>query len=459
MSTSVVILAAGKGTRMKTGRAKVLHEAAGRTLLGWALHEAAAVEPDEVVVVVGHAADQVAAAAPDGVATVLQEPQLGTADAVRVGLSGLSASPDTVLVLPGDMPLVTGESLRRLVAKHQSVGAAATVMTVELDDPDGYGRIVRSGDAVVAIVEDADASPIQREITEVNTSVYVFETDLLRAAIDRVSADNAQGEFYLPDVVAILVGDGHTVAAVAVDASEGVGVNTHGQLAEVAAVLRSRINADLMNAGVAMLDPTRVYIDAEVEVATGASIFPDTYLRGRTTVGSGATIGPSVEADNSTIGAGATVRYAVMDSVIIGPEATVGPYTYLRPGTELKQGSKAGAYVEIKGSVVGRGSKVPHLSYIGDADIGDDANIGAATVTVNYDGETKHRTKVGDRTRVGSDTMLVAPVTIGDDAYTGAGSVITRDVPDGALGIERSDQRNVEGYAERRRKRAEEKAE
>jgi bifunctional UDP-N-acetylglucosamine pyrophosphorylase/glucosamine-1-phosphate N-acetyltransferase len=459
MSTSVVILAAGKGTRMKTGRAKVLHEAAGRTLLGWALEEAAAVDPDEIVVVVGHGSDQVAAAAPSGTKTVVQVPQLGTADAVRVGLEGLVGNPDTVLILPGDMPLVTAESLRTLLDTHNDTAAAGTVMTVQLTDPTGYGRVIRSGESVVGIVEHADATSDQRLIGEVNTSVYIFDTQLLSDAIAKISSDNSQGEYYLPDAIEILISQGHTISAVTVGEAEGIGVNTHGQLAQVAGVLRERINADLMDSGVSMLDPSRVYVDVGVSVAPGATLLPDTYLRGTTTVGTGAVVGPTVEAEDSTIGEGATVRYTVMSSSVIGANAIVGPFTYLRPGTELKEGSKAGAYVEIKESVVGKGSKVPHLSYIGNAEIGEGSNIGAATVTVNYDGEKKHKTKVGDRTRIGSDTMLIAPVTVGDDAYTGAGSVITNDVPDGALGIERSDQRIVEGYAEKRRKRAEEKAE
>ncbi len=459
MSTSVVILAAGKGTRMKTGRAKVLHEAAGRSLLGWALHEAAAVDPKEIVVVVGHDSDEVTQTVPDGVTVVVQEPQLGTADAVRVGLGGLTGDAEHVLVLPGDMPLVTHESLGRLVEAHLTSGASATVMTVDLDAPDGYGRVIRSGDSVVAIVEHVDATPEQRLIGEVNTSVYVFNTAELAEVIAEITTDNAQGEYYLPDAIALLVAKGRTVTGVVVDETEGVGVNTHGQLAEVSAVLRSRINAQLMESGVSMLDPNRVYVDADVDVAPGATLLPDTYLRGTTTVGAGAKIGPGVEIDDSSIGEGATVRHAVLISAVVGANADVGPFTYLRPGAELKEDSKAGAYVEIKASVVGKGSKVPHLSYIGDAEIGEHSNIGAATVTVNYDGETKHRTKVGDRVHIGSDTMLVAPVTVGDDAYTGAGSVITHDVPDGALGIERSDQRIVEGYAEKRRKRSEEKAE
>ncbi|KAA3637171.1 MAG: UDP-N-acetylglucosamine diphosphorylase/glucosamine-1-phosphate N-acetyltransferase [Armatimonadetes bacterium] len=464
MSNSVVILAAGKGTRMRTGHAKSLHVAAGRTLLEWALHIADAVDPAEISVVVGHEADQVAAMCPSGVAVVTQEPQLGTGHATSVGLSGLKSLDATVVVLPADMPLVTPASLRSLVASHAASGDAATIMTVELPDPTGYGRILRTGNGasggnVSGIVEERDATPQQRAITEVNTSVYVFDGLLLADAIDKVTDDNDQSEYYLTDVIGILTAEGHSVGAVIVSEDEGTGVNTQGQLAEVAAVLRGRINAGFLEAGVAMTDPSRVYIDAGVSVSPGTTILPDTYLLGSTTVGEGAIVGPSVEARDSTISANAHVRYSVLDNAVVGERAVVGPYSYLRPGTVLEEGTKAGAYVEIKASVIGRNSKVPHLSYIGDAEVGEDSNVGAATVTVNYDGYNKHKTKIGDRVRIGSDTMLVAPVTIGDDAYTGAGSVITQDVPDGALGVERSDQRNIEGYAEKHRKRAEKEAE
>jgi len=458
MSSSVVILAAGKGTRMRSERAKSLHMAAGRTLLEWAIDIASAVQPAELSIVVGHGRDAVAAECPPGASVVVQEPQRGTGHAAQVGLGGIRNLDATIIVIPGDMPLITHESITRLATAHEAEGNAATVMTVELDDPSGYGRVVRDAGSVVAIVEERDASAEQRSITEVNTSVYAFAGSMLEAALTKVTDNNAQAEYYLTDVIGILVGDGHRVGAVIVPAIEGTGVNTHSQLADVAATLRHRINMGLLDAGVAMIDPARTYIDAGVSVEAGATILPDTYLSGATTVAAGATVGPNVEAHDSTIGTDSRVRYAVLDSAVVGPKATVGPYAYLRPGAVLKEGAKAGTYVEIKGSVVGRNSKVPHLSYIGDAEIGEDSNIGAATITVNYDGFSKHRTKVGDRARVGSDTMLVAPVSIGDDAYTGAGSVITHDVPDGALGVERNDQRNIEGYADKHRKRAEEEA-
>lgn len=443
---------------MNAASAKVLHRAAGRSLLEWALNEASAVEPDAVLVVVGHDAEAVLAQCPPGVVSVVQEPQLGTAHAVRIALPSIPDETDHVVVLPGDMPLIRQASLRSLLAQHEETGAAATVMSVMLDDPTGYGRIVRDGQNVTAIVEHTDATEPQRAISEVNTSVYVFDRNRLEEAIAKVGNDNAQSEYYLPDVIGILSGAGHGVGATVVSQEEGSGVNDHAQLAAAGAELHRRINHEHMVAGVSMPDPSTVYVDPTVRIEPGATVLPQTHLLGVTTVAAGAVVGPGVHATDSTIAAHAVVRFSTLHGAEVGPSASVGPYSYLRPGTVLREGAKAGAFVEIKGSIVGKNSKVPHLSYIGDAEIGEGSNIGAATITVNYDGTEKHRTKVGDGARIGSDTMLVAPVTIGDNAYTGAGSVITQDVPDGALGIERSDQRNIEGYADKRHKRAGEKA-
>lgn len=458
MSTRAIVLAAGKGTRMKSDLAKVLHRVAGRSLVDWCLATLEPLDLDEVVAVVGHQADDVAAALPAGVAPVVQDPQLGTADAARVGLTALTGDVSgTVLVVPGDMPLLRTETFRRLLEEHEASRAAATVLTARLDDPTGYGRVVRSDGAVVAIVEHRDASLDQREIDEVNTSVYAFDLELLAGALASVRPDNSQSEYYLTDVVAVLVAAGERVSAVTVpDPIDASGVNSHGQLAAAGAVLRRRINGAWMDEGVWMLDPERVYLDAGVRLAAGARLYPDVYLEGETVVGAGAEVGPTVHARDSSIAPGAAVRHAVLDGAIVGPDATVGPFSYLRPGSDLGEGAKAGAYVEIKNSAVGAGSKVPHLSYVGDATIGERSNIGAGTVTVNYDGYAKHRTTIGDRVRIGSDTMLVAPVSIGDDAYTGAGSVITRDVAPGSLALERSPQQEVPGYAERRKERAQE---
>ena len=441
---------------MKSDLAKVLHVVAGRTLLDWVLEAVAELDADETVVVVGHQSEAVAALVGARAVTVEQTPQLGTADALRVGLTGVSDRSGTVLVLPGDMPLLSGASLQRLLAAHAAADAAATVLTARAEDPTGYGRVLRDGDQVVGIVEDGDADETQLAIDEINTSVYAFDGPLLEAALAEVTDDNAQAEFYLTDVIEILAASGRSVGAVVVDEIEAAGVNSHSQLAAAAAVLRRSINEAWMSAGVWMLDPSRVYLDATVQLAPGVKLFPDVYLEGVTAVEAGAEVGPAVQMRDSTVGAGARVRYAVVQDARIGGDVTVGPFTYLRPGAELAPAAKAGSFVEIKNSQVGPGSKVPHLSYVGDATIGEDSNIGAGTVTVNYDGVEKHRTTIGDRVRIGSDTMLVAPVTIGDDAYTGAGSVITTDVPSGSLAIERSDQKEVPGYAERRRRRLEE---
>lgn len=455
MSVDVVVLAAGKGTRMNTGLAKVLHEAAGRTLLGWALASLEDIDAGDVSIVVGHQAEAVRAVCPPSASVVVQDPQNGTGHAALVGRSGLVGNGTDVLVLPGDMPLIAPETLATLVAHHQATGAAATVLSVEMDQPFGYGRVVRDGESVVAIVEESDATDAQRQIAEVNTSVYVFKAEALDEALGRITNDNSQGEYYLTDAIGILVGDGRPVAALTADAQEGLGVNTQTQLAEAASVLRSRINNRLLEAGVWMLDPSRVYIDATADVAPGAQIHPDTYVRGTSSIAAGAEVGPDVQLDDTSVGAGARVRNAVAISAEIGEDAEVGPYAYLRPGAVLEPKAKAGTYVEIKGSTIGQGSKVPHLSYIGDATIGSGSNIGAGTITVNYDGYAKHKTVIGDNVRIGSDTMLVAPVNVGDNAFTGAGSVITQDVPDGALAVERTPQKNVDGYADKRRQRAE----
>ncbi len=455
--TTAIVLAAGKGTRMRSDLPKVAHRAMGRTLVGWVL---AALEPlhlDATVVVVGHGADEVRAVLPDEVTAAVQEPQRGTADAVEVGLAA-AAPTERVLVIPGDMPLLTTATLEGLLAAHADAEAAATMLTAVLDDPTGYGRVVRDdAGRVLAVVEERDADAATRAIREMNTSVYVFDTAALAAVLPRIGDANHQGERYLTDAVGLLVADGATIATLTTDPEEAEGVNTHVQLAHVAAVLRRRINRRLMEAGVAMVDPDRIHVEADVAVAPGATLWPNVYLRGATEIAAGAEVGPDVDALDTTIAEGARVRNAVLDGAVVGPRATVGPYAYLRPGAVLEEGAKAGCHVEIKNSVVGRGSKVPHLAYVGDATIGEDSNLGAGTVTVNYDGYEKHRTIIGDRVRIGSDTMLVAPVEIGDEAYTGAGSVITRDVPPGTLAVERSPQTHVEGYAERRKRRAQEK--
>jgi bifunctional UDP-N-acetylglucosamine pyrophosphorylase/glucosamine-1-phosphate N-acetyltransferase len=426
---AVVVLAAGEGTRMRSATAKVLHELCGRTILG---HLLAAVEPlgaAHVLVVVGHQREAVAATLPSWATPVVQEELRGTGHSVRVALAAVPDLTGTVLVLNGDMPAVTTDTLRALLAAHDS---DLTLLTTREADPTGYGRVVRDDSGrVTGIVEERDATPAQRAIDEVNAGGYVFDADALRTALGKLTTDNAQGEEYLTDVVGILGGGGAVVA----DAREVAGVNDRAQLAAAAATIRDRLLRTAMLAGVTVVDPSTTWIDATVVVEPDATIEPYTRLRGTTRVATGAVVGPFCEVVDATVGEG----------------ARVGPFTYLRPGAVLGPRSRAGAYVEIKASTVGADSKVPHLSYVGDATIGERTNIGAATVVVNYDGRDKHRTTIGDDVRIGSDTMLVAPVSVGDGAYTAAGSVITKDVPAGALGVGRAYQRNVEGWVARRR--------
>lgn len=445
-----VVLAAGQGTRFRSARAKVLHEVAGRSMLRWVLEALRPLGLDRVVVVVGHHADAVRAEAQAcgiaGLTTVLQSEQRGTGHAVRQAVhAGALDGVDTVLVLPGDVPLLTPEPLRHLLEAHGA--RPATLLTARLGDPAGYGRVLRDDSGqVTRIVEDRDATDAERRVDEVSTSIYAFAREPLAAELARLSTDNAQSEEYLTDVIGPLAAD-----AVVADAELVTGVNDRVQLATAAAVLRRRILDRLMREGVTIIDPAATYVDAEAVVEADAILRPGTSLEGRCVVGARADIGPDSRLVHTTVEADATVTYSVLVEASVGPAAMVGPYTYLRSGTRLERGAKAGAFVEVKQSVIGEGSKVPHLSYIGDATVGKDANIGAATVTVNYDGQRKHKTVIGDGAFIGSDTMLVAPVEIGDGAHTGAGSVITKDVPDGALAVERSEQRNIPDYASRKR--------
>jgi bifunctional UDP-N-acetylglucosamine pyrophosphorylase / glucosamine-1-phosphate N-acetyltransferase len=459
VTSAAVVLAAGKGTRFKSERAKVLHGAAGRSMVRWVVEALRPLQMDRVVVVVGHQAEQVTAelAAADipGLVTVEQREQNGTGHAVRMAIeSGALDGVDEVLVLPGDTPLLTDEVLAGLLRRHRAVAhTAATLLTAELDDPTGYGRVVRDADRIAGIVEERDATSEQRAITEVNTSIYAFARNSLVEAVRFLTTDNDQGEEYLTDVIARMASS--RVDALVAPAEIVAGVNDRAQLAAAAAVLRRRILNDHMVAGVTIVDPTATYVGPDVTLNPDAVLLPGTHLEGSTSVGAGAVIGPDSRLVDAVVEDGATVSNSVVLGASVGPQATVGPFSYLRPGTRLERGSKAGAFVEVKNSTVGEGSKVPHLSYVGDTTIGRDSNIGAATVTVNYDGYDKHATTIGDGVRIGSDTMLVAPVSIGDGAFTGAGSVITKDVPPGALAVERTEQRIIEGYAQRRADRHE----
>jgi bifunctional UDP-N-acetylglucosamine pyrophosphorylase/glucosamine-1-phosphate N-acetyltransferase len=452
---TVVVLAAGEGTRMKSTTPKVLHEISGRTLLGHVLHAVSGLKGKNLCIVVGAGRERVEAhvaqIAPHAT-TVFQEHRGGTGHATQLALAGTS-SQGTVLVLAGDTPMLTGASLEALLDVHHKGNFAASVMTAEHPDPTGYGRIVRSEDgSLLRIVEERDASDEEKAIYEVNSGVYAFDGVKLAAAIGKLKNDNSQGELYLTDVLEILRNDGGSIAAVLIeDFIEILGVNDRAQLAESAALLRDLINDNLMRAGVTIVDPISTWVDSTATVESDVTLLPGTWIAGSTKVASGAVIGPRSTLLNCTVASGAQVIESHCTGAVIGANASVGPFTYLRPGTQLGASSKAGAFVEMKNAVVGDGSKVPHLSYVGDATIGEGSNIGAATIFVNYDGVEKHHTVVGDHVRIGSDSMLVAPITIGDGAYTAAGSVITEDVPPGAIGVARAKQRNVLGWVLRKR--------
>jgi bifunctional UDP-N-acetylglucosamine pyrophosphorylase / glucosamine-1-phosphate N-acetyltransferase len=446
-------MAAGEGTRMRSSLPKVMHPVCGRPMVAWPVLAAREAGAGRIAVIRSPDHD-LSRALPDGVETVVQPEPDGTGGAVRAALD-LVREADTVLVLSGDHPLISGELLSELLDAHRSEGAAATVMTTELDDPGAYGRIARdAGGRLERIVEakhPGDASPEELAIREINTGTYVFEARPLADTLGGITNDNVAGEYYIGDVLPLLRDAGHTVAAHrTADASVNLGVNTRVELAEVSREARRRLLEAHMLAGVTVIDPDATWIDADVEIEPDATIEPACVLRGATRVGRGAVVGPLTTLIDTVLGSGAAARHSYLVECDVLERCSVGPFAYIRPRTTLREGAKAGAFVEIKESEIGAGSKVPHLSYIGDAEIGEDANIGAGSITANWDGFRKHRTVIGDHVRIAVDTALVAPVNVGDAAYTGAGSVITRDVPAGALGISRPDQQNVEGYAERK---------
>ncbi|EHR63126.1 bifunctional UDP-N-acetylglucosamine diphosphorylase/glucosamine-1-phosphate N-acetyltransferase GlmU [Saccharomonospora cyanea] len=458
---STVILAAGEGTRMRSKLPKVLHPIAGRPLVEHAVRAAAGLDPDQLVVVVGHGREAVR----DHLAHVenvlgrpvtcaVQENQKGTGHAVSCALAALpSAASGTVLVTYGDVPLLDTDTLSALLTEHRERGNAVTVLTAVVDDPTGYGRIVRDdAGEVTGIVEHKDADPDQRAITEINSGVYAFDTAVLVDALSRLSTDNAQGELYLTDVLGIARGDGRGVGALEVgDPWLTEGVNDRVQLSTLGAELNRRIVRRWQRAGVTVVDPATTWLDADVELAPDVVLRPNVQLHGRTTVGEGAEVGPDTTLTDVTVGPRARVVRTHGSGALLGEGAEVGPFAYLRPGTKLGEGGKIGTFVETKKAEIGRGTKVPHLTYVGDATIGEYSNIGASSVFVNYDGVEKHHTVVGSYVRTGSDTMFIAPVTVGDGAYSGAGTVIRRNVPPGALAVSGAPQRNIEGWVVRRR--------
>ena len=450
---AAVVMAAGKGTRLRSSRAKVLHEAAGRSLLH---HVLAALEPlglGQVVVVVGHQANDVATHADAfgmaGLTTVVQEPQLGTGHAVEVALTAVARDMDKVVVVNGDVPLLTSDVLAALADTPAGVAA---MLTAEMDDPTGYGRVLRGGDErVVAIVEHRDASEDQRAVREVNAGMYAFDRAGLDERITAIDSANDQGERYITTVVEHLVADGSEVRGLLVPVESIAGVNDREQLAEVGTILRRRHLGALMRSGVTVIDPAATWVDVTVDIEPEAHLLPGCLVTGATHIGAGAVVGPHTTLHDTEVGAGARVAQSSCDTALIGEGATVGPFAHLRPGTELGTRGKIGAFAEVKKSTIGAGSKIPHLSYVGDATIGAGVNFACGAVTVNYDGVGKYPTIIGDGAFIGCDTMLIAPVEVGPGAYVAAGSTITDDVPADALAIARSRQTVKEGWAARHR--------
>lgn len=453
---AVIALAAGEGTRMKSATPKVLHTIAGRSLLGHSVAAAQQLQPERLAVVVGHGRDLVTPVlhgiAPEAIA-VVQEQQLGTGHAVRCALDALPGVEGAVVVTYADVPLLTADTLQELIQWHVAHGSGVTVLTADVADPAGYGRVVRepNGD-VREIVEHKDASDEVRAITEINSGIYVFDAKVLRNGLDKITADNAQGELYLTDVLMHARAAGHHVDALQTsDPWQTEGVNDRVQLAAMGRELNRRTTERWMRAGVTIIDPATTWIDVTVELERDAVVRPGVQLHGTTRVGESAEIGPDVTLADTIVGAGATVVRAHCVQAEIGPQASVGPFAYLRPGARLAKKAKVGASVEVKASEIGEGAKVPHLSYVGDATIGEGVNLGAGTIVANYDGVAKHRTTVGDHTFVGSNSVLVAPVELAPGSYVAAGSTVVTPTKPGELAVARGKQRNIAGWVRRKR--------
>ncbi|GAA1166235.1 bifunctional UDP-N-acetylglucosamine diphosphorylase/glucosamine-1-phosphate N-acetyltransferase GlmU [Nocardioides aquiterrae] len=449
---TVIVLAAGGGTRMKSKTMKVLHPIAGRTMIGHVLAAARETEPERIVAVVGHQREEVAAHIQElepGAVLAVQDEQLGTGHAVRMAVEALGEVGGTVLVAYGDTPLLEGRSLRDFAAEHEAAQHAVSILSGIVDDPFGYGRVLRNEEGdVEAIVEEKDATPAQREVREINSGILAFDAEFLLGALPRIGNDNAKGEYYLTDVVAIAREDGLTVGAFPIaDVMQTEGVNDRAQLARMGAEMNRRIVEGWMREGVTVMDPATTWIDADVSLEPDVTILPGVQLLGATVIAEDAVVGPDCTLKDCEIGAGARVVRTHGELAVIGAGANVGPFSYLRPGTTLGAGGKIGGFVETKNATIGDGAKVPHLSYVGDAEIGEGTNIGAGTIFANYDGVRKHRTKVGRQARTASNNTFVAPVEIGDGAATGAGTVVRRDVPPGALAVSSGPQRNLEGWA------------
>jgi bifunctional UDP-N-acetylglucosamine pyrophosphorylase/glucosamine-1-phosphate N-acetyltransferase len=453
--THIVILAAGKGTRMKSAAPKVLHAAGGLPLIEHVLKAADALRPATTVLVIGHLADRVktALAKRPGLRFALQEPQLGTGHALLQAEPHLEGASGTVVLLSGDVPLLRAETLERLVRQHESAGAAATVLTARVSGPHEYGRIVREGGRIAAIVEHKDATPAQRAIDEINSGIYAFALEPLFDALRSIGSANAQGEYYLPDLVGIYRSQGKAVETVVLDdARQILGVNSRKELADVSAILKTTKNDALMANGVSIVDPATAYIDPDVEIGTDTTIHPNVYLEGRTRIGSNCVIHAGVRIVDSTIDDGVVIKnYCVITESHLAAGAEVGPFAHLRPHSDIGENARVGNFTELKKTSLGKGSKASHLSYLGDAVIGEKVNVGAGTITCNYDGTHKHQTVIEDGAFIGSDSQLVAPVRVGKGAYIAAGSSIVEDVPAGALGIARGKQINKPGWVAKKK--------
>lgn len=457
---TVIVLAAGGGTRMKSKTMKVLHQIGGRSMIGHVLTAVQALEPTQLVAVVGHQRDQVAPRikelAPDCVLAV-QEAQRGTGHAVQVAVQTLQdagrAITGTVLVAYGDTPLLEGDSLRAFALEHEAAERAVSILSGEIANPTGYGRVIRNAEGdVEGIVEEKDATDEQRAVTEINSGILAFEAGFLTQALDKIGNDNANGEHYLTDTVGIARDEGLTVGAhVLEDVAQTEGVNDRVQLAVLGRQLNDRILDKWMRAGVTVMDPATTWIDADVTLATDVTILPNTQLLGATAVAEDAVVGPDSTLKDCEIGAGARVVRTHAELAVIGDHATVGPFSYLRPGTTIGVAGKVGAFVETKNAQLGDGAKVPHLSYVGDAEIGEGTNIGAGTIFANYDGVAKHRTVIGKHAKTGSNNTFIAPVHVGDGAGTGGGTVVRHDVPAGSLAVSSAAQRNLDGWVLKRR--------
>ncbi|HJV47533.1 MAG TPA: bifunctional UDP-N-acetylglucosamine diphosphorylase/glucosamine-1-phosphate N-acetyltransferase GlmU [Bacillota bacterium] len=444
-----VVLAAGQGTRMKSKLYKVLHPVCGKPMIQHIVDRLKALEVNEIVVVVGHGAKQVKEQLGTSIQYAFQEQQLGTAHAVLMSSDHLKDKEGTTIVVTGDTPLIKEQTLHNLMQHHLKSGSCATVLTTELNNPMGYGRIIRNQDGYVErIVEHKDATEDERRIMEISTGIFCFNNKKLFEALTQVRNDNVQGEYYLPDVIEILKKNNDIISAfLTEDAEDGMGVNDRIQLSQVEQIMRKRINENHMRNGVTMIDPSSTYIESDVIIGRDTVIEPGTFLRGSTQIGEDCVIGPGTDLSNTIIEDQVAVRYAVIADSMIRKNASVGPYAYIRPGSDVGEKAKVGDFVELKNTRLGNGSKVSHLSYLGDSEIGSNVNVGCGTITVNYDGVSKHKTIVGDDSFIGCNSNLVAPVEIGQGAYVAAGSTITKDVPNQALAIARERQTNKDGYA------------